>query len=152
MLKLAFPAAIIVKKRVYKDIFPDWYTVLSQSRVSNVNNRILKALQSNNGMLARPMSHPLFSNQPIDPSTNTDPGVNQNPNVVSTESVQVITPDKTTMKQIYHPNVSKIPKPTTDFTTRRSRSTSRRKSVPARRLSPGSLPRSPSIQQLRDLV
>lgn len=103
-------------------------------------------------MLTGSMSHSLFSNQAIDQSTITESVVNQTPYVILTETAPVHTHDQIPVKHLYHPDVTNSTIPTSNLTTQRSRSTSRRKSVSARRLSHGFLHRSISIQQIRDLV
>lgn len=79
-------------------MFLHWYTALSLSRVTNDNNRILNTLKSNNEIFARSVSHPLFSNQSIDQSTNAESSGHQNPSVILTETPSVNTLDQIPVK------------------------------------------------------
>jgi hypothetical protein len=62
-VKRLFSAAILVKGTVYKDLFPDWHTVLSHSRVLNVNERIIKSLNEHTDWKTDLINHPLFANK-----------------------------------------------------------------------------------------
>lgn len=62
-VRLTYPAAVIVKVRVHKDLFPDWYTILSQSKTSNVKNRIVETLKEKQEAVKLQLSTP--STQPL---------------------------------------------------------------------------------------
>lgn len=143
-VKLTFPAAIIVNKVEHINLFPDWYPMLSKLRVTNVNERIANTLKDQSDMLARSMNHPLFQN--------TNSTTSQQPSFVQ-ENIAGNKSDNTNVKQVFSPNkqhTASIDVHTQDE-QRRSRSLTRRVSVPRRQLSPITFhARSPSIQQIRN--
>lgn len=169
-VKLIFPAAILVKGTVYKDLFPDWHSVLSHSRVTNVNDRIIKSLNEHTDWKTDSINHPLFANktacppsqplshQPTVVSSNTNGNNDKLPRQSHTpydnSGKNTTESDDTILKLLHTPNDNSSgnsPNNSPRGHLHRSRSTSRRTRVPIRNLSPESTShRSPSIQQIRE--
>lgn len=59
-VRIAYPAALIVKGQTQKDLFPDWHSLLAQSRNTNVKQRIVDCIKIKQDEIKRQMANTGF--------------------------------------------------------------------------------------------
>jgi hypothetical protein len=71
-VQIVYPAALMVNKRIERNMFPDWFEVMQGSRHSNIPNRVSSTIKKNNELIKHAFNeHATCQSQPRNKSGNS---------------------------------------------------------------------------------